>query len=78
MVRGISDERTGRIAECKHSRERTFKDFRAARAPPQLVPATTKVKDVPLMASDDEYFRLLYTREVFESADTHSGRCIFY
>ena len=46
--------------------------------PPQLIPATTKVKDVPLMASDDEYFRLLYTREVFESAEAYSGRCVLY
>lgn len=74
MVRGISDDRTGRIAECQHSRERTFQEFMAARAPSQLVPPTTKIKDVPLMTNPEEYFRLLFTPEVHESADAFSGR----
>ena len=74
MVRGISDDRSGRIAECKHSRESTFQEFMATRVPSQLVPTTTKVKDVPLMTNPEEYFRLLFTREVYESADESTGR----
>ena len=66
MVGAIADRRAGSIVDCKRSRKRTFGDFKAAMAPPQLVPATMNVKDVPSMSSGVEYFRLLFTYEIYE------------
>jgi hypothetical protein len=74
MVKGIGDSKTGRLEECKYlSRDDTFLDFKRVHWIANI-PTTVQVKDIPNMTSDQEYYDLLYTHEVYEDRDPSNPR----